>query len=169
MLRKLYHGSENIIQKPLYGYGKKYNDYGLGFYCTECLDMAKEWGAGLDRDGYANCYELECDDLEILNLNEEQYCILHWLAILLQNREFDIGDNRFAVNKFMDWFVDLDCTSSVDALYEFCKQYPEAAFGEPEDKTFLFFAEDKMNSYLIKIICIKNNQNFYVNAYDKTE
>ena len=90
MLRKLYHGSENIIQKPLYGYGKKYNDYGLGFYCTECLDMAKEWGAGLDRDGYANCYELECDGLEILNLNEEQYCILHWLAILLQNREFDI-------------------------------------------------------------------------------
>lgn len=90
MLRKLYHGSENIIQKPLYGYGKRYNDYGLGFYCTECLDMAKEWGAGLDRDGYANCYELECDGLEILNLNEEQYCILHWLAILLQNREFDI-------------------------------------------------------------------------------
>ena len=90
VLRKLYHGSENIIQKPLYGYGKKYNDYGLGFYCTECLDMAKEWGAGLDRDGYANCYELECDGLEILNLNEEQYCILHWLAILLQNREFDI-------------------------------------------------------------------------------
>ena len=90
VLRKLYHGSENIIQKPLYGYEKKYNDYGLGFYCTECLDMAKEWGAGLDRDGYANCYELECDGLEILNLNEEQYCILHWLAILLQNREFDI-------------------------------------------------------------------------------
>ena len=92
-----------------------------------------------------------------------------WTSYVSQNREFDIGDNRFAVNKFMDWFVDLDCMSSVDALYEFCKQYPEAAFGEPEDKTFLFFAEDKMNSYLIKIICIKNNQNFYVNAYDKTE
>ena len=92
-----------------------------------------------------------------------------WTSYVSQNREFDIGDNRFAVNKFMDWFVDLDCMSSVDALYEFCKQYPESAFGEPEDKTFLFFAEDKMNSYLIKIICIKNNQNFYVNAYDKTE
>ena len=32
---KLYHGSENIIEKPVYGYGKKYNDYGVGFYCTE--------------------------------------------------------------------------------------------------------------------------------------
>lgn len=90
-----------------------------------------------------------------------------WTSYVSQNREFDIGDNRFAVNKFMDWFIELDCMSSVDALYEFCKQYPEAAFGEPEDKTFLFFAEDKMNSYLIKIICIKNNQNFYVNAYSK--
>lgn len=92
-----------------------------------------------------------------------------WTSYVSQNREFDIGDNRFAVNKFMDWFVELECMSSVEALYEFCKQYPDAAFGEPEDKTFLFFAEDKKNSYLIKIICINNNQNFYVNAYDKTE
>ena len=92
-----------------------------------------------------------------------------WTSYISQNREFDIGDNRFAVNKFMDWFVELECMSSVEALYEFCKQYPDATFGEPEDKTFLFFAEDKMNSYLIKIICINNNQNFYVNAYDKTE
>lgn len=92
-----------------------------------------------------------------------------WTSYVSQNREFDIGDNRFAVNKFMDWFVELECMSSVEALYEFCKQYPDAAFGEPEDKTLLFFAEDKMNSYLIKIICINNNQNFYVNAYDKTE
>lgn len=90
MLKKIYHGSENIIQKPQYGLGKKYNDYGLGFYCTEHIDMAKEWGVSLDKDGYANCYELECDGLSILNLNDEKYCILHWLAILLQNRKFDI-------------------------------------------------------------------------------
>lgn len=30
----LYHGSENIIKKPIFGFGKTYNDYGLGFYCT---------------------------------------------------------------------------------------------------------------------------------------
>ena len=27
-----------------------------------------------------------------------------WTSYISQNREFDIGDNRFAVNKFMDWF-----------------------------------------------------------------
>lgn len=51
MLKRLYHGSENIIQKPQYGFGKQYDDYGLG----------------------------------ILDLNDEKYCILHWLSILLLN------------------------------------------------------------------------------------
>jgi len=69
MLRKLYHGSKDIIQKPVYGYGKKYNDYGLGFYCTEDINMAKEWAATSNQNGYANCYELDCSDLKILNLN----------------------------------------------------------------------------------------------------
>ena len=44
MVRKLYHGSCDIIEKPVFGKGKRYNDYGLGFYCTDSLEMAKEWG-----------------------------------------------------------------------------------------------------------------------------
>lgn len=87
---KIYHGSEKIIKNPLYGYGKAYNDYGMGFYCTYSIDMAKEWAVGIDRDGFANCYEIDCTDLKILDLNSNQYCILHWLAILLKYREFDV-------------------------------------------------------------------------------
>lgn len=90
MIKKLYHGSEKIIEKPIFGAGKAYNDYGLGFYCTDTPEMAKEWGVGKDRSGYANSYELDCDGLSILDLNSAEYCILHWLTILLQNREFDI-------------------------------------------------------------------------------
>ncbi|MCD8323932.1 MAG: DUF3990 domain-containing protein [Clostridiales bacterium] len=90
MKKTLYHGSENVIKKPLFGIGKSYNDYGVGFYCTESMEMAKEWGVGRDRDGFANCYELDCDGLTILNLNDPKYTTLHWLAILLQNREFDV-------------------------------------------------------------------------------
>ena len=41
MIKKLYHGSSSIIEKPLFGYGKPYNDYGLGFYCTDSLEMAR--------------------------------------------------------------------------------------------------------------------------------
>lgn len=86
MIKKLFHGSSTIIKKPIFGFGKSYNDYGLGFYCTDSLEMAKEWGVGKAQDGYANCYELDCTNLHILNLNAEQFCILHWLTVLLQNR-----------------------------------------------------------------------------------
>ena len=85
----LYHGSKDIIEKPIYGQGKKYNDYGLGFYCTDNIELAKKWGTSFERSGYANRYQIDCTELKILDLNDDKYCILHWLAILLSNREFD--------------------------------------------------------------------------------
>lgn len=85
----LYHGSKDIIEKPIYGQGKKYNDYGLGFYCTDNIELAKEWGTSFERSGYANRYQIDCTGLTMLDLNDDKYCILHWLAILLSNREFD--------------------------------------------------------------------------------
>lgn len=88
---KLYHGSKYIIQEPKYGYGNVYNDYGLGFYCTQQKEMANEWAVTLNCDGFCNCYEIDDSDLKILYLDDNQYSILHWLTILLQNRTFDIS------------------------------------------------------------------------------
>jgi hypothetical protein len=85
--RILYHGSPNILEHPIYGKGKKYNDYGLGFYCTENQDLAKEWACSEGIDGYANRYEIETDGLSIMNLSSESYSILNWLAILMENRQ----------------------------------------------------------------------------------
>ena len=86
----LYHGSKDIIEKTKFmDKGKKYNDYGLGFYCTDNIELAKEWGTSFERSGYANRYQIDCTELKILDLNDDKYCILHWLAILLSNREFD--------------------------------------------------------------------------------
>ncbi|MCD8362157.1 MAG: DUF3990 domain-containing protein [Lachnospiraceae bacterium] len=90
MTKKIYHGSEKVIQTPVYHGGKAYNDYGYGFYCTENINMAKEWGVDRDRDGCANIYNIECEGLSILDLNSSNYTILHWLTILLQNRQFNI-------------------------------------------------------------------------------
>ena len=39
----IYHGSQQIIETPKFGIGRKYNDYGQGFYCTENIELAKEW------------------------------------------------------------------------------------------------------------------------------
>lgn len=86
----IYHGSDKVIESPIWGYGKRYNDYGQGFYCTEELDMAKEWSVTKDRNGYANSYNLNLEQLKVLDLRQEQFSILHWLAILLNNRTFDM-------------------------------------------------------------------------------
>lgn len=92
----IYHGSQNVIKQPEYGKGKPYNDYGLGFYCTEYSDLAKEWACDDDHGGYANKYLLSLDGLKILDLNSNDYCILHWLSILLKNRKFTL-DNAVSI------------------------------------------------------------------------
>ena len=84
---KLYHGSSEIIEKPVFGLGKTYNDYGKGFYCTENLELAKEWACTEGIDGYANQYEFEMEDLKVLNLSSKEYNILHWLALLMTYRK----------------------------------------------------------------------------------
>ena len=83
----IYHGSSEIIEKPQYGKGKTYNDYGIGFYCTEHIELAKEWACTEDVDGFVNKYELALSNLKILNLSSNEYTILHWLAILMKNRK----------------------------------------------------------------------------------
>lgn len=86
----IYHGSEYIIDKPVYGKGKKYNDYGRGFYCTEDIDLAREWAVDENRDGYANKYEIDLTGLNVIDLDSDAFCILHWITMLLTNRFFEL-------------------------------------------------------------------------------
>lgn len=134
MKKTLYHGSAAIVEKPVFGFGKPYNDYGLGFYCTEELDMAKEWGVGKDQDGYANRYKLETDGLDILDLNASEFGILQWLTVLLQNREFDIPSalaaegREYLLNNFT---VDYESR--------------DAVVGYRADDSYFSFAQDFLN------------------------
>lgn len=84
----LYHGSENIIEHPTYGKGARTNDYGRGFYCTEQSELAKEWACAKGKNGFANKYELNLNNLNILNLNQKPWHILNWLAVLADNRTY---------------------------------------------------------------------------------
>ncbi len=82
----LYHGSADIIKTPTYGKGNLHNDYGRGFYCTEHIELAKEWSSSENSDGYVNYYELDISQLNILHLSSNKFTILHWLALLMDNR-----------------------------------------------------------------------------------
>lgn len=86
----LYHGSEQIIESPTFGLGKQNNDFGLGFYCTESEELAKEWAVSSLHNGFVNRYSLDTEYLKILNLNNPDYTILNWIAVLVAHRLFSI-------------------------------------------------------------------------------
>ena len=86
----IYHGSEKIVEIPTFGEGKKNNDFGLGFYCTESEGLAKEWAVSSLRNGFANKYTLDTEYMRILNLNSPEYTILNWIAVLVEHRLFSI-------------------------------------------------------------------------------
>ena len=97
----LYHGSPEIIEVPVFGKGKSYNDYGRGFYCTEHLELAKEWACTENTDGYANKYVISTDGLSVLNLSSDEYTILHWLALLMKYRKLRVSTP--VMKRGMDW------------------------------------------------------------------
>ena len=131
----LYHGSQQIIEVPKFGVGKTYNDYGQGFYCTENMELAKEWACPVKNNGYSNKYMLHLDGLHIMHLTEGEFNILNWLAILLANRSFDItspiGNNArdFILSRFLPDVTDIDIV-----------------IGYRADDSYFSFAEDFLNN-----------------------
>jgi hypothetical protein len=103
----LYHGSRFVIQTPTYGEGNPRNDYGLGFYCTQAIELAKEWACTDEDSGYANQYEIETTGLSVMHLSGPEYNILNWMAILLNNRNIRISNDvaaegrSFLLNAFL--------------------------------------------------------------------
>lgn len=89
-LLTIYHGSKKIVETPIFGEGRKNNDFGLGFYCTESNELAKEWAVSSLRDGFSNRYTLDTEFLNILRLNSPDYTILNWVAVLMEHRIFSI-------------------------------------------------------------------------------
>ena len=84
----LLHGSDHIIEKPVFNGSKRTNDYGYGFYTTESIELAKEWACSDNRDGFANIYEFDITGLNVLQLNSSEYNILNWLATLVKYRSY---------------------------------------------------------------------------------
>jgi hypothetical protein len=131
-METIYHGSKLIIQHPAYGKGNPENDYGLGFYCTRELDLAKEWACAEEDDGFANRYRLETDGLSCLHLNNGGYHILNWLAILLENRRFDLSSpvsvraRQYILDTFLPDYKDYDLIEGYradDAYFSFSRAF----------------------------------------------
>ena len=131
----LYHGSTRIIYKPEFGKGNPHNDYGLGFYCTQNFDLAKEWASGSRIGGFANIYKLDITELAIFNLNNPESGIMEWLALLINNRVFNIASPLAAEAKDYISANFLPNTESCDLIR-----------GLRADDSYFAFAMDFLNS-----------------------
>lgn len=128
----LYHGSPDIVEQPVLGKGKVYNDYGQGFYCTEHIDLVKEWACTEGIDGYANKYALETTGLSILNLSSDDYTILNWLAMLMQHRKIRISTpmakqgQEYLIRNFLPNFQNYDAIVGYradDSYFSFARAF----------------------------------------------
>lgn len=98
----LYHGSPNKVVIPQYGCGDDKHDYGRGFYLTDDIELAKEWAVCRpdEKNGWVHKYELECDELKILDFKE--YDVLAWMAELMKHRDAaDSKRYRMLAEKFI--------------------------------------------------------------------
>ena len=127
----LYHGSQYLIKKPFYGGGRAANDYGMGFYCTESESLACEWAVSEKHDGFANRYEFVDDGLSVLNLNDSNYTILHWLSVLLEHRTFD---TRYGLSTLAKQYLTENFHVDVEA-YDVMRGYRA-------DDSYFSFAQD---------------------------
>lgn len=105
---RLYHGSTQIIKTPSLEKAKPNNDYGKGFYCTENIELAKEWACQKNCDGFASEYELSVENLSILDLTSPKYDILHWLTILINNRTFSLTPIAKDAKNYLDKNYSID-------------------------------------------------------------
>ena len=132
----IYHGSKDIIEKPYYHGGKAENDYGFGFYCTESVELAKEWScSNNENNGFANKYTINISNLKVLDLTSERYTILNWMAILLKHRTFGLTNEIAKQAKeylIKNFYIDIE-------------QY-DIVIGYRADDSYFSFARDFVNN-----------------------
>ena len=109
MNKTIYHGGERIVRNPAFGTGRPYNDFGLGFYCTEYPQHAAEWAVGAGRNGFVSSYSIDSDGLRIINLCSSQYNPLHWLGLIFNYREFDLSsDTAYRAREYIGKYYSVD-------------------------------------------------------------
>ena len=133
----IFHGSEYIIEKPEYGKGSRFTDYGQGFYCTAHIELAKEWACTNVHGGFANKYTIDYTGLSIFDLNDDNYNILNWLAILLENRWYDTD-------------MEIAKSSKEYILKHFLPEYKNADIikGYRADDSYYLFVSDFINNVI---------------------
>jgi hypothetical protein len=80
----LYHGSDHIVELPIFGIGKPDNDYGSGVYTTRIIQRASEWALLYGtKEARVNHYQIDLSDLKVIEL--DSYGPMAWVAEVISN------------------------------------------------------------------------------------
>lgn len=82
----LYHGSDFVLERPLFNYGRDDNDYGRGFYTTRIYNKAVSWAKNMGASGkaFVNEYSINLESLNVINLDD--FGVLAWIAEIAAHR-----------------------------------------------------------------------------------
>ncbi|MBO5551171.1 MAG: DUF3990 domain-containing protein, partial [Lachnospiraceae bacterium] len=92
---RIYHASKKIITTPVSAHKNLIRDFGDGFYATENEELVMEWASIDDNGGFINIFELETDQLNVLDLGSPGHSVLNWLALILSGRS-SVADSQNA-------------------------------------------------------------------------
>ena len=112
---KVYHGSTETVKLPLVGIGRKFLDFGCGFYVTDIKEQAVSWATrplNAGKPHILNIYDFNNDNMNSLGI----YRMLKfdaysedWLEFVVSNRqgknlwkEFDISEGGIANDRIFN-------------------------------------------------------------------
>lgn len=99
----VYHGSNDIIDKPKHDGGRRFSDFGLGFYVTTNIEMAKSWACRKKaKNSYVNKYMFNVDGLNSFTFDLD----LNWLLFIAFNRR--VVENEELINTLKEKYKDID-------------------------------------------------------------
>jgi len=161
MVQTVYHGSLHVIEKPEWGKGKPYNDYGMGYYLTKSKDLAGEWAVFTSgQDGYINEYALDYTGLSVLRLDELPVEV--WISILMSNRRGTYKKPlRTRAERFIDKFgLDIAGYDIIegyradDAFFSYVRDFTVGLLSVEKLKEAMHFGD------LGNQICLKSEKTF---------
>ncbi len=147
---KLYHGSNQIVEKPRIITNGFYKDFGYGFYCTALERQAIRWAMTRKNQHIVNEYEFS--SLENLSVLKFESMTAEWLKFVVENRsgkqhDFDIVEGPMADDTIWDYIEEyLAGVISDTAFWELVKfRHPthQMVFCTEESLKALHFIKSK--------------------------
>ena len=114
--QRLYHGSNQIVKTPDLRLSREDIDFGVGFYLTTDINMAKKWSVSR-ATSVLNTYSLDIKNLQIytFQLNAE------WLEYIRVCRGY--GENREEIKAVYEKYDVLIGPTADDKLFDTVQQY----------------------------------------------